>query len=127
MNTTTPSPLTGSEERTAATLAHLAGPISSFVSVGWLAFAGPLIAWFIYRDRSTFVRSQAAEAFNFQVTMWLAVLAGGLLCATALLAPVGVALMLAAALCSIVLGIVGAVRTANGDLYRYPWRIELLH
>ena len=53
--------------------------------------------------------------------MWLAVLAGGLLCATALLAPVGVALMLAAALCSIVLGIVGAVRT-NEEIGRASCR-----
>ncbi|GAA2180263.1 DUF4870 domain-containing protein [Brooklawnia cerclae] len=126
-NFSTPSAgVSPDEERTAAVLSHLAGPISSFVSAGWLAIVGPLVAWFIYRNRSPWVRSQAAEAFNFQVTMWIAAVVGGLLCLTIILIPVGVVLVIAAVICSIVMGILAAVKTANGENYRYPWRLEFL-
>ena len=52
-----PAPI-NSETRTASMLAHLSGPISAVVSVGWLAIVGPLIVWLIYRDRSEFVRAR---------------------------------------------------------------------
>ena len=126
MNTSAPSTLRISEERTAATITHLAGPISSFVSAGWLAIVGPLVAWFIYRDRSEYVRRQAAEAFNFQISMWLTAVIGGLLCLTVILIPVGVIMMLAAVVGSVVMGVIAALRTSSGQTYRYPWRIQIL-
>lgn len=115
-----------SETRTASVLAHLSGPISSFVSAGWLAIAGPLVVWFIYRDRSAFVREQAAEAFNFQVTMWLGAIIGGLLCLTVLLIPVGVILILASVVMSVVMGVLAALKAANGQTYNYPWKSNFL-
>ena len=51
---------TTSQTRTASVLAHLSGPISAVLSVGWLSIVGPLIVWLLYRDRSSFVRTQAA-------------------------------------------------------------------
>lgn len=120
-----PTPV-NSETRTASMLAHLSGPISAVVSVGWLAIVGPLIVWLVYRDRSEFVRGQAAEAFNFQLTMWLAAVVGGLMMITVILIPLGVALMIAAVLGSIIMGVVGAVKTSQGLPYNYPWRISIL-
>ena len=43
-----------------AILAHLAAVIAMVVSAGWLTFVGPLIVWFIYKDKSRFVRNAAA-------------------------------------------------------------------
>ncbi|MGI5950568.1 MAG: DUF4870 domain-containing protein [Brooklawnia sp.] len=114
------------ETRMAATLAHLAGPISSFVSAGWLAIVGPLVAWLIYKDRSPSVRAHAAEAFNFQVTMWLAAIAGGLACLTVILLPLGVVLILGAVVMSVVMGVIAALKAANDQDYHYPWALNLL-
>lgn len=126
MNTSAPSTLRISEERTAATITHLAGPISSFVSAGWLAIVGPLVAWFIYRDRSGYVRAQAAEAFNFQVSMWLSSVIGGLLCLTVILIPVGLIMIFAGLIGSIVFGILAALRTSSGQSFKYPFSIQIL-
>lgn len=129
MNTTSApngSYINQAEERTATTAAHLAGPIASFISVGWLAIPGPLVAYFIYRDRSAFVRAQAAEAFNFQFTMWLTAVIGTLLCLTVILLPIGVPMIIGAVLGSIIVGIIAAVNTAGGRAYHYPWQIKIL-
>lgn len=115
-----------SSDQTAAVLAHLAGPIASFVSVGSLAVLGPGLLWLIYKDQSSFVRQQAAEAFNFQATLWIAALIGVVLCLTVILSPIGILVMVAAALMSVVMGIVAAVKTANEGSYVYPWRITIL-
>ena len=126
MNTNlTPNPTT-SETRNASVLAHLAGPASSLISAGWLAVVGPLVVWFIYRDKSPFVRAQAAESFNFQVTMWLAAVLGGLLCLTIILIPLGVVMILGAMILSILMGVIAAVKVANGESYSYPWHLSFL-
>lgn len=122
----TPSALTTAEARTAAILAHASGPLATFFSVGWLSVVGPLAVWLICKDRSAIVRKDAAEAFNFQVTMWLAAIVGGLLCITVILIPIGVVLLAGALIGSIVFGIIGALKVANGASYTYPWRINIL-
>ena len=58
--------------------------------------------------------------------MWLAAVVGGLLMITVVLIPLGVALMIAAVLGSIIMGVV-AVKTSQGQPYTYPWRISILH
>lgn len=118
---------TSSETRIASVLAHLSGPISAVLSVGWLSIVGPLIVWLLYRDRSTFVRDQAAEAFNFQLTMWLAAVVGGLMMVTVILIPLGIVFIIAAVLGSVVLGVIGAVKVSNGQPYSYPWKLNILH
>ena len=118
---------TTSQTRTASVLAHLSAPISAVLSVGWLSIVGPLIVWLLYRDRSPFVRTQAAGAFNFQLTMWLAAVVGGLMLVTVILIPLGIVLMIVAVLGSVVLGVIGALKAANGQPYSYPWKLNVLH
>ncbi len=60
------APLTASEERTWAMLAHLASVLSIFTF--WLL--GPVAAgviWLVYRDRSKYVSGQALQSTLFQV------------------------------------------------------------
>lgn len=122
----TPHTLSTAEARTAAILAHLSGPVSAFLSVGWLSIVGPLAVWLLYKDRSAIVRKDAAEAFNFQVTMWLSAIIGGLMCLTVILIPLGVVLVAGGIIGSILFGIIGAVKVMNGQSYSYPWRLTIL-
>lgn len=114
------------DSRTAAILAHLAGPIAAVISAGWLSIVGPLVIWLINKDRDAFVRQQAANAFNFQLSMWLVSIVGGLLLVTIILIPVGVILMIVALLASVISGILAAVAISKGQPYNYPWKITVL-
>lgn len=114
------------DERTVAVLTHLAGPIAAIVSVGWLGFLGPLIVWFVYKDKSPFLRSAAAGAFNFNVTMWLVNLVGWILLFTVILSPVGLLLIAAYWVLLLVCHIMAAVRAGRGVVYRYPMQLPIL-
>lgn len=114
------------QERGAAVLAHLSAPIAAIVSAGWLAIAGPLIVWLLYRNHSPFVRTAAAGAFNFQISAWLMSVVGWILCFTIILLPIGVLLIILGNLLTLILGIWGAVRTSGGHQYKYPWQIRIL-
>ena len=121
-------PAAGSgESRTAAMLANLAGPIAAAVSAGWLSIVGPLVVWLLYKDKDPFVRHQSADAFNFQVTMWLVSVVGGLLCLTIILIPLGLVMIIVGVLASIIFGIIAAVQASKGQPYRYPWKLNLLN
>ncbi|NLT26513.1 MAG: DUF4870 domain-containing protein [Microbacteriaceae bacterium] len=114
------------EDRTAAVFSHLAAPIAAIISVGWLNWVGPLIMWLIYKDRSPFVRTAAAQSFNYQITMWITSIIGWILIITVVLFPIGIVLVLLGNVLALVLGIWGAIRTAGGNQYRYPWNIPFL-
>lgn len=114
------------EERLMATVAHLSAGLAWLLSAGWLTFLGPLIMWFVYRDRSPFVRTAAAGSFNFALAMALTSLAGWVMVFTVLLAPLGALLIAASGILAVVLGCIGAVRTWRGSNYRYPWQLRVL-
>lgn len=120
------SPVSASD-RTAAVLGHLAGPIATFISAGSLAILGPLIIYLVYKDQSPFVRQQAAEAFNFQFTMWIGAIVGFVFCLTVIAMPIGVLMLIAASLMSVVMGIIASVKTASDGGYDYPWKFNILH
>ena len=60
-----------SEERSMALIAHLSTIAALIISAGWLSFVGPLVVWFLYKDKSQFARQSAAGAFNFNLGMWV--------------------------------------------------------
>ena len=106
-------PLSPSDERMWATLAHV-GPIL----VGFLA---PLIIWLVFRERSRFVDDQGKEALNFQISLTVAYVVGVITIPII----IGVFILLAAWILAIVLGIQGAIVAGRGEPYRYPfnWRV----
>ena len=124
---TTPDPRSvGGEDRTAAVLSHLSAPIAAIISVGWLNWVGPLVMWLIYKDRSQFVRTAAAQSFNYQITMWITSIIGWIMVFTVILLPIGVVLIVIGNFFALILGIWGAIRTAGGHQYRYPFNLPLL-
>ncbi|WP_369066805.1 DUF4870 domain-containing protein [Kocuria carniphila] len=114
------------DEKTVAILTHLSGPIAAIISVGWLGFLGPLIVWFIYKDKSPFLRAASAGAFNFNVTLWIINVIGWICIFTVILFPVGLVLIAAYWVLLLVCHIVAAVRANNGEVYRYPMQLPIL-
>ena len=114
------------DDRLWAILAHLSAAIAWAVSAGWLNIVGPLVVYLVRKDSSPFVRNASAGAFNFVLTTWLMSIIGWLLTFTVIGAVIGIPLIIAGALGSIVLGIVGAIKTWNGESYTYPWQLKVL-
>lgn len=108
-----PAPLSPSDERLWATLAHIGPVLTSFVA--------PLLIWLVFRERSRFVDDQGKEALNFQIFLAIAYVVGiitaGLI--------IGFFILIAAWILGIVLAIQAAIVASRGELYRYPltWRV----
>ncbi|MEU5860506.1 DUF4870 domain-containing protein [Nonomuraea sp. NPDC047529] len=107
-------PRRGSDDTTMAMLAHLLGLLVSWV--------GPLIIYLMKKDESPYVRDQAAEALNFQITMFIGYLVAGVL--TVVL--VGLLLFPIVWIVSLIFHIQAAVATNRGENYRYPFAIRLI-
>lgn len=118
--------MTNGEERSVAALAHLSAIIAMIISVGWLSFVGPLVVWFVYKDRSPFVRAAAAGAFNFNIWVWVINIVAWILAFTIVGLPVAVVLWVVAAVLTLWSHIKGAIWAQRGELYHYPFVIRLL-
>ena len=108
------APLSPSDERLWATLAHIGGIV--------LGFIAPLVIWLVFRGRSRFVDDQAKEALNFQILLVIAAIGFSIIAAVTL----GIGgLLFLSFIVALVFMIQGAIAANRGDLYRYPlnWRI----
>lgn len=104
------------DERTFAILSHI---LSIVPGVG---IFGPLIIYLIKKDGPAFVSENAKESLNFQITIYIGYLIGGIL--TAIL--IGFVLLLALWIIELVLVIIAAVRVSENKIYRYPFNLRLI-
>ena len=84
---------------------------------------GPLIVWLVKKEDHPFVDEQGKEAVNFQITMLMVMLAGGLL--TMIL--VGFVVLAIGGLMMTIFPIIAAIQANDGKHYRYPLTIRLIH
>lgn len=104
----------GKDDNNMAMLAHLLGIFTGFI--------GALVIWLIKKDDSPFVEDQGKEALNFQITVVLVYLIGGVTSCIV----VGLIILPAAWIANLVLCIMGAVAASKGQAYRYPFAIRLI-
>ena len=83
---------------------------------------GPLIVWLMKREEDPFIDASGKEALNFQITMMIGYLVATLL----MLVLVGFILLPVLALVSLILVILAMLRTSEGELYRYPFSLQLV-
>ncbi|ROP63954.1 DUF4870 domain-containing protein [Curtobacterium sp. PhB115] len=111
---TPPKPMSPEDQRLWATLTHIGGIFFNFVA--------PLVAYLVLRDRGGFIREHTRAALNFHITMAIAYVVSGIL--TIVL--IGLFLLPAIAIVTIVFGILAAVAANSGQFYRYPLTIEFI-
>lgn len=115
-------------DRTWGGAAHWSALVAAFIA---LAFLGPLLVLLVRSD-SPWVRRQAVESLNFQLSIIIYGIVGGVLALVVVFLTVGIALLLvvplalAAAAFWLVFTIIGAVRASNGEDYRYPLTIRMV-
>lgn len=107
------------DERTWGMLAHLSAPLVALLSVGTLAFVGPLLVLALKGRDSTWVEWHAKRALNFHLVacavIWLCSL-------TCFLLPVAIVVALIAAAFSIHAGL----KAHEAVVYRYPIDVKLV-
>jgi len=102
------------EERNWASAAHLGALV--------LWVIAPIVVLLTKGQESGFVRAQAIESLNFQLTVLLASLGSA---ALAMLA-VGFLLLPAVATGALVMVVLATIRTYRGDPFRYPVNLRLI-
>lgn len=118
-----PGPPSQKEERNWALAAHLSS-LSSFVGIP--GFIGPLVIWLVKKEEMPFAAAQAKEALNFQITLFIYVLACMVLVLTVIGAVIGIPALIALGIVEIVFTIIASVQAGEGKSYRYPMTIRLI-
>ena len=111
------------EERTMGTLAHAIPLIAMVVSAGLLGFVASLIVYLIYKDRGPFVRENAANSLNIQITMGIVLLVSIPL----MLILVGFLTWGIAFVVAFVLHLIGAIKANRGEWWRPPMTLRFVH
>jgi uncharacterized Tic20 family protein len=128
--TYTPSPLSQSDERTWAMIAHLS--IVGNLVTGFLGPVAALVIYLVFKDRSRFVAYQSLQAFVFQLIWWVGAgaLVGIAWAVTGVLSAFLIGLLCMPFAClfsflplgALVYGVIGGVQTAQGQDFKY-WLI----
>jgi hypothetical protein len=114
------APLTPQEERTWAMAAHLSSILG--VWVFFLGAVGPLVVMLTQGPRSPYVRAQSVEALNFNISVLIYSVIAWIL----VIVLIGFIALAALFVFQIVFTIIAAVKTSNGEPYRYPFTIRLV-
>jgi uncharacterized Tic20 family protein len=106
-----------------AMFCHLGG-LAGFIPMTPIfgSIIAPLIIWQVKKNEFGFVDEHGKEAVNFQISILIYALAAGLLC----LACVGFVLLPAVFVFDLICIIIAAVKSNNGEHYRYPLCIRFI-
>lgn len=107
-------PLRPDEEKTWGILAHAGGFL--------LGFLAPLIVWLIYRDRSQWIATTGREALNFQISYFVYFLVATF----SIFLLVGFVLLPVIWIAYYVFMIIGSIKAAGFENYRYPLIFRLV-
>jgi uncharacterized protein len=113
------APLPPDQERLWGMLAHLLSFVAAWLFLGFVA---PLIVLLVFGSRSAFVRANAVESLNFNLS-WLLY---GVVAAILALVLIGFLILVVLGLAYLVLVIVASVKANNGEVYRYPATIRFV-
>jgi uncharacterized protein len=108
------------DDRTWGSLAHLSALSGMLIPFGSLL--GPLILWRTRGQRTPFVRDQALEALNFNISVALAMLA----CLALVWIFIGILMMIVLVVYWIIMTVVATIQAGEGHAYRYPLTLRLV-
>ena len=119
------------EHRQWAMFAHLSALIGGLLTSpagGWGCFIGPLVIWLIKKETMPFVDDQAKEALNFNITV--AIIALVMAVVTFMTLGLGIFLtgpiMFIVGIAWLVMTIIAAIGSNDGQAYRYPMAIRFI-
>jgi hypothetical protein len=117
------------DEMTWGGAAHWSALVAAFVA---MAFLGPLLVFLVKGNDSRYIRAQASESLNFQLSMLIYGVVGTIVGVILIILTLGVGVLLfvpvalAFGVYWLVFTIIGSVRATQGELYRYPLTIRMV-
>jgi len=119
-------PVTSKDERMWAMFCHLGALIGVLISAGIHIPGGnvivPLVIWILKKDQYALVNDQGKEAINFQITVFLALLA----CLPFVLILIGIFMMWAVDIVALIFTLIAAMKANEGVAYRYPYTFRFI-
>ena len=115
------------EERTWGMIAHLSALVGFVIPFGNII--GPLIVWLIKKDTMPFVNDQGKEALNFNIALFIVMVALMILGTVLLVIVIGFLFYLLAAvvgIAALVFMIIAGMKANEGVSYRYPYIFRLI-
>jgi uncharacterized Tic20 family protein len=103
-----------SDDRNMALIAHLGGIFFGFIPA--------FLIWLMKKDEPGYVTDQAKEALNFQILMAVCIVVSCVL----IIIFIGVLLLVLTGLANLIFCIVAAMKTADGQAYKYPVSLRLI-
>jgi uncharacterized Tic20 family protein len=117
---TPPAKMAPDQVKTWGMLCHLAALGGFLVPFGNII--GPLVVWLIQKDKDPFIDQQGKESLNFQITVGIA----GVVSWVLVFVFIGILLLVALGIASLVFIILAAISANKGVPYRYPWTIRFI-
>ncbi|GAA1358791.1 DUF4870 domain-containing protein [Arthrobacter rhombi] len=112
-----PLPLTPSEDRQWATIAHFGGILGCIPSG---------IIYLVYRDRGPFTAQESKEALNFTLPLTVLALLSNLLMLIPVIGGIFAIIAVAIWVYITVSGVVAGIEVNRGRPYRYPFNLRLI-
>ncbi|MDH4319273.1 MAG: DUF4870 domain-containing protein [Desulfobulbaceae bacterium] len=113
--------LSDKEELNWAMLCHLSA-LCAYIGIPFGHILGPIIIWQLKKNDYPMVDEHGKESLNFQISITIYAIVSGIL----MFVIIGFALLAALIIFHLVLTIIAAVKTSDGEHYRYPFTIRLL-
>ena len=113
------APLPPDQERLWAMLSHLLSFVAAYLFLGFVA---PLVILLVFGSRSAFVRANAVESLNFNLS-WLLY---GIIAVILAFVLIGFFILIVLGIAYLVLVIIASVKANNGEMYRYPATIRFV-
>ena len=110
-----PSPVPTQDDKTLGIVMHL-------LCIVGFPVIGPLIIWLMKKDQSPYLDAQGRELLNFQISYFIYALISMVLVAVL----IGIPLLFAVGIASLVFTIIGIVKASEGQVYRFPLCIRML-
>lgn len=110
----------GMETNTFCMLMHLS-QLSSFL----IPFAGlilPIVMWATNKDQSPKIDIQGKNIVNWMITLTIVAIIGAILTFVF----IGIFIIIAVGIASVVFAILGAIKSNEGELYQYPFSFEFI-
>lgn len=116
MNTTELS----KDERLWGMLCHLSA--FAFFVFPFGNILGPLVIWLIKKDEYPFVDDQGKESLNFQISVSIYAIAFTVM----IIVLIGIPLLIGLFFFTFIVVVIGAVKSNDGEFYRYPLNIRFM-
>ncbi|HNQ07491.1 MAG TPA: DUF4870 domain-containing protein [Tetrasphaera sp.] len=115
-------PMTPAQERNWGMLAHLIPAALFVLSAGTLGFFASLGIYFMYKDRGPFVRQNAANSLNVQITAGI----GLLISLPLMFLLIGFVTYPLICIWALIVHLIAASKASNGEWYNPPFAIKFI-